>query len=392
MAASSGKKGGKSPFKFLKGLNLKKLVGKGKKSDSGGKKPRSSPQKQGPGAPQAPGPQQQGTRPPARQAPSGAGLTSARGPPAAGGDPDGTKKSLKKLISEMGDLKSKVGQIDSTLEVDKKFQQEVNEKLGKLEKEIHELFSIYEMMTSTINPFIDAAPRGVSPLPEGDMQMSPGIPGFGPSPFPPEPDGMPDIPQIEPLDSPFEGDKPQTNLTPTDLPEEITSPKEDDISMVSKPSISEPPIQTTETKEIIKKVKIVEGDREFILSEIDKQDPTSVLVALKWLEVLVERIGVVKLEELFLYYVSIGWIGNSARKTLLSYLKGIATRDKVRLKGRHSLGVKDHLFSLYVIRKLAKEEGTASLRVSILDDEYKELMEEIESIGLEGIGAEGIWA
>jgi archaellum component FlaD/FlaE len=81
-------------------------------------------------------------------------------------------------------------------------------------------------------------------------------------------------------------------------------------------------------------------------------DPESIVVIMKWLQYLVERLGKNNLPDVLGYYVDIGWISDDVRLDLISYSKGI-TEEQTQ-KGSHltHLPTRDHLQSLLFIQKL----------------------------------------
>ena len=81
-------------------------------------------------------------------------------------------------------------------------------------------------------------------------------------------------------------------------------------------------------------------------------DPESIVVIMKWLQYLVDRLGKNNLGDALGYYVDIGWISEDARFDLLNYSKGI-TEEQAQ-NGQHPphLPAKDHLQSLLFIQKI----------------------------------------
>jgi archaellum component FlaD/FlaE len=81
-------------------------------------------------------------------------------------------------------------------------------------------------------------------------------------------------------------------------------------------------------------------------------DPESIVVIMKWLQYLVEKIGKNNLPDVLGYYVDIGWISDDVRLDLISYSKGII-EEPIQTGGRPShLPTRDHLQSLLFIQKL----------------------------------------
>jgi archaellum component FlaD/FlaE len=81
-------------------------------------------------------------------------------------------------------------------------------------------------------------------------------------------------------------------------------------------------------------------------------DPESIVVIMKWLQYLVDRIGKNNLANVLGYYVDIGWISDDVRLDLIDYSKGIT--EEPAQTGTHPqyLPTRDHLQSLLFIQKL----------------------------------------
>lgn len=84
-----------------------------------------------------------------------------------------------------------------------------------------------------------------------------------------------------------------------------------------------------------------------------RTDPESIVVLMKWLQYLVEKIGKTQLPDVLGYYVDIGWISEDVRLDLLNYSKGIIEENKGEARrDSANLPTKDHLQSLLFIQKL----------------------------------------
>lgn len=81
-------------------------------------------------------------------------------------------------------------------------------------------------------------------------------------------------------------------------------------------------------------------------------DPESIVVIMKWLQYLVDRIGKNNLPEALGYYVDIGWISEDVRFDLLNYSKGITEGPTPSGVHPPQLPATDHLQSLLFIQKI----------------------------------------
>lgn len=89
------------------------------------------------------------------------------------------------------------------------------------------------------------------------------------------------------------------------------------------------------------------------LTEIPK-DPENVVVLMKWLQYLVDKLGKNHLPDVLGYYVDIDWISDDVRLDMIKYSKGITDESdkKETEKASTNLSTKDHIQSLLFIQKL----------------------------------------
>lgn len=81
-------------------------------------------------------------------------------------------------------------------------------------------------------------------------------------------------------------------------------------------------------------------------------DPESIVVIMKWLQYLVDKVGKNNLPNVLGYYVDIGWISDDARLDLIEYSKGIIEVPNQANPPTAHLPSKDHVQSLLYIQKL----------------------------------------
>jgi archaeal flagellar protein FlaD len=82
-------------------------------------------------------------------------------------------------------------------------------------------------------------------------------------------------------------------------------------------------------------------------------DPESIVIIMKWLQYLVDKVGKNNLADALGYYVDIGWISEDVRFDLINYSKGI-TEEYTQEEGGNAsqLPAKDHIQSLLFIQKI----------------------------------------
>ncbi len=101
-------------------------------------------------------------------------------------------------------------------------------------------------------------------------------------------------------------------------------------------------------------------------------DAKSIMILLKWIEFMIERVGYDGLEELLNYYVDINWISDNVLFTILRYAKGI------RLYHQNSdwrpvgyMNVQDHITSLLFIEALRTGRFNKELLMEVEREIYK---------------------
>jgi archaellum component FlaD/FlaE len=96
-----------------------------------------------------------------------------------------------------------------------------------------------------------------------------------------------------------------------------------------------------------------------LLEEISN-DPESIIVLMKWLQYLMDKVGKANLSNVLEYYADIGWISDKSIKNILEYSQGIAEEKEPDGKSNNhelsKLQAKDHIQSLLFIQRLKGEQ------------------------------------
>jgi archaellum component FlaD/FlaE len=86
-------------------------------------------------------------------------------------------------------------------------------------------------------------------------------------------------------------------------------------------------------------------------------DPNSVVVLMKWLQFLIDKVGKQNLVDVLDYYVDVGWISEKIISNLIDYSEGITDDSKIGEKKKLTdLNAKDHIQSLLFIQRLKGEK------------------------------------
>ena len=97
----------------------------------------------------------------------------------------------------------------------------------------------------------------------------------------------------------------------------------------------------------------IEPTEEPRLKEVPLNDTRCIMILLKWIEFMLERVGYEGLKDLLNYYVDINWISDKVLFTVLRYAKGIKLyHENSDWRPVGYMNVKDHITSLLFIEAL----------------------------------------
>lgn len=230
----------------------------------------------------------------------------------------------KKLVS----LESKMSQIDSVLANVRRANEETSEKLGKIEKSMEGILSIYELVTNEINPFISSEKKG-----KAEEYAA------APASKPAEALSIP-IPELQ---------------------EHKESAKRGN-GHDSEPSI-EDLLKPMSFEEEVSQTRML--DRSFRLERIN-EDPSTIMLLLKWLDFLYRKVGYNGLFRVLLYYEDVGWVSEAARNKILRYARDMQAEGAPVQERK--LKVTDHIVSLYFIAKLQGIKVSPMLYSSVVNE------------------------
>ena len=116
-----------------------------------------------------------------------------------------------------------------------------------------------------------------------------------------------------------------------------------------------------------------------LLSDIPN-DPKSVVIAMKWLQFLINKVGAKRVPEVLNYYVDIGWLDERVKLRLLEYCEGLAEEGSSDAR-EGGLTARDHIQSFLFIQKLLGREIN-NLLVEQIDRDISKIMKNLESLGI----------
>lgn len=113
-------------------------------------------------------------------------------------------------------------------------------------------------------------------------------------------------------------------------------------------------VKTRDIKTVDKTDVTLQGEMEPLFEILN--DPESVVVLMKWLQYLVDKLGKNNLPDILGYYVDVDWISDDVRLDLIKYSKGITDAKEGMAKGMTKLSTRDHIQSLLFIQKLKGQQ------------------------------------
>lgn len=224
--------------------------------------------------------------------------------------PKEAQPSNPEVEEKLTSLEGRLSQLDSTLANVRKIDEETEDKINKIERSLEEMLHLYELVTNEMNPFVELPSKEAPPQEKAMSQ--------------PQPKAAEETP--EPL---------------------VNVPR----------SIIEEDVKFSGTELHLEKIS---------------NEPTFVMLMLKWLEFLVKKAGYMGMIKALLYYEELGWISEPVRSRLIKYAEEI--KAEAGQYGKHTLSIKDHVVSLFFISKL---QG-----IKISPRVYSSVLEELDELGL----------
>ena len=109
-------------------------------------------------------------------------------------------------------------------------------------------------------------------------------------------------------------------------------------------------------------------------------DVLSIMIAMKWVEFLIEKVGITNLPEVLEFYCDLGWISEEVLTKLIKYAKGTKPfHEDMDWKPEEKLTARDHMLSLLFIERLRGRKISKDLLI-MLDRELKKIRSSAEEI------------
>lgn len=229
-------------------------------------------------------------------------------------------------------LESQVSKLDQIVSSGKKGTDDFKERLDKMDETVLELLSLYEVVSSTVNPFVD---NKDNPMTQKLADIERKVEELGQR----TPEVPPDIEnKFRVLEAGMEELKKTVESNPANdaFVEKIAGHVLEQI----KPKAG---VQAEIAKQAAP--QSAEGAK---LPYLDNRPETSIIL-LNWIEFLLEKVGRNNLIDILEYYIEIGWISEEVYSKMMDYANGI---DYYVEKPTWKLLPEDHTKSLMFIEQL----------------------------------------
>lgn len=269
-------------------------------------------------------------------------------------------EQVKATSDAVKNLETQFSKIEQIASSGKKSTETFKERLDKMDETILELLSLYEVVSSTVNPFLDNKTAGVA---EKVVDLERKVEELSMK--------APEMPSIltQDIDNKFKtlesnleelkntvGSK--AAVDEDALVEKVAGQVLERIKPTgletSKPGIS-PPHRVPPQAFTQKQAKVPQygvpqyvENQEVKLSFIDSSSESSIIL-LNWIQFLMEKVGRNNLPDILEYYVDIGWISEEVSSVMMDYASGI---DYYVERPTWKLLPEDHTKSLMFIEQL----------------------------------------
>ncbi|HMB44828.1 MAG TPA: FlaD/FlaE family flagellar protein [Candidatus Methanoperedens sp.] len=300
---------------------------------------------------------------------------SAGSPPNAPDISEQVKKAQEEMTHKIEEIvKSKTEQINQSVEAIKEFDVKINklegavsntkssvgefkDRLDKIDESLLELLSLYEVVSSTVNPFVGE--KGIIPNEKLDqMEKRIDILSQKPSGIPANIKEEYDI-KFKALEGSLEELTQLIDSAPPNQEDMIRNVSEQVMERIKplieqmKPMIEQHLQQTASqtssgTPGSADTTATRYPDENIKLQYLDNKAETSIIL-LNWIEFLLEKVGRNNLSEVLEYYIDIGWISEDVCEKMLAYANGI---DYYVERPTWKLLPDDHTKSLMFIEQL----------------------------------------
>ncbi len=231
-------------------------------------------------------------------------------------------KEFSEILGRLEEIEDKIGRIDSALTTEKSEAGKNRDRLNLMEQDIRKLLSVYEIVSAKFNPFIDVSDRGaqedkVQPLAQPAVEF-------------PELEFDEDLPEFKPFG---EGDdQEQSGNVRISRTNRDTPPWEPEVPIDPGPTAMAKMKTRQQTRRDLspKDEKEEKEVRAAARSKHNKKpllayvchDYLTLVLVMRWIEFMFERVPRGRISLVLDYYVDVGWISEDVKSEIMSYARG----------------------------------------------------------------------
>jgi flagellar protein FlaD len=234
-------------------------------------------------------------------------------------------KEFSEILGRLEEIEDKIGRIDSALTTEKSEGSKNRERLNLMEQDIRKLLSVYEIVSAKFNPFIDVSDRE-APDTRVQPQATPEIE------FPESGLGLDeDLPEFRPFGEggaqELSGNGRISRTSRDTAPWEPETPVEPGVTatvrakMLSHQTKRDRPSKDERDERDVRASARSKHNKKPLLAYICHDYLTLVLV-MRWIEFMFERVPRGRISLVLDYYVDVGWISEDVKSEVMSYARG----------------------------------------------------------------------
>ncbi|MGB3907154.1 MAG: FlaD/FlaE family flagellar protein [Methanomethylovorans sp.] len=327
--------------------------------------------------------------------------------------------ALEANNKKIKEIEGKIAKAEVSLSMVQKENEEVSKTVAKMDKNILELLSLYEIVSNQVNPFVgddaggratlerfDKTEKRINELGNIVVMLKNDLDSFSQHM---SSSGATDsvIEKIKDMETKFDAFADAMAMmheSLNNISEQTKELSEKNVQVdnniielsetISKISLRVEDIERNEAQTLKNQVSAsisqdilpgesntndqekLQGKNPLVRLDVLRKDPTSVVVLLNWIEFLMERVGRNNLMDALDYYVDIGWISDNVRSDIMAYARGI---DYYVEKPTWRLLPEDHTKSLLFIERLCGRKIDKNM-LSSVDREMSKVKHGLEEL------------
>ncbi len=327
--------------------------------------------------------------------------------------------ALEANNKKIKEIEGKIAKAEVSLSMVQKENEEVSKTVAKMDKNILELLSLYEIVSNQVNPFVgddaggratlerfDKTEKRINELGNIVVMLKNDLDSFSQHM---SSSGATDsvIEKIKDMETKFDAFADAMAMmheSLNNISEQTKELSEKNVQVdnniielsetISKISLRVEDIERNEAQTLKNQVSAsisqdilpgesntndqekLQGKNPLVRLDVLRKDPTSVVVLLNWIEFLMERVGRNNLMDALDYYADIGWISANVRSDIMAYARGI---DYYVEKPTWRLLPEDHTKSLLFIERLCGRKIDKNM-LSSVDREMSKVKHGLEEL------------